>query len=63
MSKHVLNTRLAGAIREGDRECARPDAAELQQHRPATAEAAANRAGEGPSEPLAAERRCAAFLH
>lgn len=62
MSKHVLNTRLAGAIREGDRECARPDAAELQEHRRSTAGAAANRAGEGSSEPLAAERRCAALL-
>ena len=62
MSKHVLNTRLAGAVREGDRECARWDAAELQEQGPATARAAATTGGRS-NELLAAERRCALPVH
>ncbi len=35
MSKHVLNTRLTGAAREGDRECVRANAVQLPRNNPA----------------------------
>ena len=55
MSKHVLNTRLAGAVREGGRECVRRNAIVPTPDTAISMAAAADRARRASDEPFIAK--------